>query len=185
MKINHPAPTIRVPALMNGNLTYLSSADLLGRCLALCFLPPLRLLECLMLERQSPKFHEQESLLLGVVSEASFISGPWHKRLWPGGLILLSDPLGRLSRSYGITGLNAPTRSHSFAIDAKGILRYHLVHDLNEPGMRALLEILKASQGPELNRSETRSRHTEYKKLVAGSEGGHLTCAVQDDESQS
>jgi alkyl hydroperoxide reductase subunit AhpC len=182
MKINQPALTIRVPALMSGNMSYLRTADFHGRSLALCFLPPLGLLECLMLERHSLKFHEQGSLLLGVISEAAFFSGPWHRRLWPRGLTLVSDPLGRLSRSYGVTSLNTPTRCHSFAIDPKGILRYHLVHDLNEPAMGALLEIVRASQVPELNRSETHSRHTEYKKLVARSEGGSPNYALQDSE---
>jgi alkyl hydroperoxide reductase subunit AhpC len=168
MKINHPVPTIRVPAVTAGKLTYLSTADLHGRSLALCFLSPLGLLECLMLERQSLKFHEQDSLLVGVVSEAFFFSGPWDRRFWPRGLILLSDPLGRLSRKYGITRLNAATRCHSFAIDSNGLLRYHLVHDLNEPGMAALREILKANQEPMLERSVTGSRPAESQNLVGG-----------------
>jgi hypothetical protein len=41
MEINQPAPVVRVPALMDGNLTYLSTADLHAGCVALCFLPPL------------------------------------------------------------------------------------------------------------------------------------------------
>jgi alkyl hydroperoxide reductase subunit AhpC len=165
MNMNQPAPAIRIPALMDGNLTYLSTADLHGRCLALCFLPPLRFLECLTLERQCPKFHERDSLFLGVVSEACFFSGPWHRRLWPGGLLLLGDPLGRLSRHYGITGRHALTRCQSFLIDPAGILYYHLVHDFNEQGITALLEILTASQVPALNRSVTGSRHREYQNL--------------------
>jgi alkyl hydroperoxide reductase subunit AhpC len=142
MKMNQPAPVIRVPALMNGNLTYLSTADLYARCVALCFLPTFGHLEWLLLERRAAEFHAQESVLVGVISENLILSGPWHRRIWPCGLTLVCDPLGRLSRSYGLIGRHAVTRCHSFAIDPQGILRYHLVHDLTDSGTRALLEMV-------------------------------------------
>jgi len=145
MKIGRPSPPFRLPALVEGTLTYLDSARFKGRCVALCFLPPLGLLESAVLERYSPIFDQQKADLLGIVPENAFFSGTWHRWIWPNGLILLSDPLGRLSRSFGVSHRPAPSRCQSFVIDPEGILRYHLVHDLNGRGMRALLEILKAT----------------------------------------
>ena len=160
MKINQPAPVIRVPALMDGTLTYLSTADLHTGCVALCFLPNFGNLQWLVLERSAAEFQAQDSLLVGVISEDLILSGPWHRKLWPGGLTLVSDPLRRLARSYGLIGHHAVTRCHSFVIDPQRILRYHLVHDLNDSGFRALLEM--ASCDPDTGIQGVTKRQAAY-----------------------
>ncbi len=139
-----PAPRFRVPVLVGGTLTYLDSACLRGRSVTLCFLPPLGLLERAVLERHVQDFEDEKAFFLGVVDEGAFFFGPWQRDPWLRGLTLTGDPLGRLSRSFGISHRQSPARCQSFVIDPKGILRYHLVQDLNGRGMSALLEILKA-----------------------------------------
>lgn len=146
IRIGYPVPNFRVPALAEGTLTYFDRTGIKGCCLVLSFLPPLGLLEFSTLARYAQSFDQEKAVFAGVVSEGSFFDGPWQRRCWPQGLILLSDPLGRLSRSYGVGSISAVTRCQSFVIDPEGILRYHLVHDLNGRGMAALLEILKVSQ---------------------------------------
>jgi alkyl hydroperoxide reductase subunit AhpC len=157
MKINQPAPVIRVPALMGGTLSYLSTADLHSGSVALCFLPLFGDLQWLMLERSTAEFQAQDSALVGVISEEVILSRPWHRKLWPAGLTLVSDPLMRLARSYGLICHQAVTRCHSFVIDPQGIVRYHLVHDLNDSGFRAVLEM--ASCDPDSGIQRVTKRH--------------------------
>ena len=145
-KIGHPIPHFRALALVGGNLILLESVRLRGGCIVLCFLPPLGLFERTALERHVRAFEEEQAVFLGVVDEGALFFGPWQKDLWPRGLTLTADPLGRLSRSFGVSRYQPRARCQSFVIDAEGFLRYHLVHDLNGRGMGALLEILKASQ---------------------------------------
>ena len=146
MTIGLPAPHFRVPALVAGNLLLLDSARLRERCFILCFLPPLGLCERTILERRIRDFEDEKTSFLGVVDEGALFFGPWQKDLWPRGLTLTADPLRRLSRSFGVSRYQAADRCRSFVIDATGTLRYHLVHELNDRGMNAVLEILKASQ---------------------------------------
>lgn len=160
-KIGRPAPPFRVPALVGGNLIHLDSARLRGRCLALCFLPSLGLLERGILEYHAQTFERENIHFLGVMPEGTFFSGPWQRGVWPEGLTPVSDPLGRLSRSFGVSRRPLTSRCQSFVIDKNGLLRYHLVHDLNGRGMSALLEILKTSKAPDPKRSAISNRHLE------------------------
>jgi alkyl hydroperoxide reductase subunit AhpC len=146
VKIGHPVPHFRAPALAGGNLLLLDSTGLRGRSFTLCFLPPLGLLERAALEHRVQDFEAENAFFLGVVDEGALFFGSWQKDLWPRGLTLTADPLGRLSRSFGVSRYQATDRCRSFVIDATGALRYHLVHELNDRGMNAALEILKASQ---------------------------------------
>jgi alkyl hydroperoxide reductase subunit AhpC len=148
MKMNHPAPRVRVPALVGGTLTYLDLAHFKGGSIALCFLPEIGLLERAVLGYYMPHFEQEKAVVLGVVPEATFFQGPWQRGAWPTELILLSDPLGLLSRTYGVPRALPPGRYHGFVIDPDGLLRYHLVHDLNGRGVSALLEIVKACRTP-------------------------------------
>jgi alkyl hydroperoxide reductase subunit AhpC len=160
-KIGLPAPHFRVPALVKGNLIHLDSVRLRRRCLALCFLPRLGLLERGILEYHAQTFERENAHFLGVMAEGAFFSSPWQRGVWPGGLTPVSDPLGRLSRSFGVPRRPFTTRCQSFIIDTEGFLRYHLVHDLNGRGMSALLEILKTSKAPDPKRSAISNRHLE------------------------
>jgi alkyl hydroperoxide reductase subunit AhpC len=158
MRMNHPAPRVRVPALVGGILTYLDLAHFRGGSIALCFLPQIGLLERAVLEYHIPRFEQEKAVVLGVVPETTFFQGPWQRGVWPTGLALLSDPLGLLSRTYGAPRALPCYRCHCFIIDPDGIFRYHLIHDLNGSAMSALLEILKACSAP--GRPVTRMRGT-------------------------
>jgi alkyl hydroperoxide reductase subunit AhpC len=154
MKMNEHAPQVRVPALVDGTLTYLDCARFRGLGVALSFLPAIGPLERSMLEYHASSFEREKAVFLGVVPESTFIVGPWHRVVWPKRLVLLSDPLGRLSKSYGVPRTLPSGRCHSFVIDHEGILRYRLVHDVNERGMNALLETLKACVSAKTPKSE-------------------------------
>jgi len=146
---------------IGGALIQIDSTRFLGQYCTVSFLPPYGLLECVLLQLQAGKFEGNNTVLLGVMTEPALFSGPWHRIMSPNGLVAVGDLLGRLARSFGVVRRPAPTKCQSFVIDPEGIVRYHLAHDLNQRGVAALLEILKASQVPELRRSLTNSRQTE------------------------
>ena len=177
MKIGCPAPHFRAPALVEGALTFFDSAHGRGRRGALAFLPTLGLLEGAVLEYQAASFEQVKAALFAVVPERTFLAGPWQREIWPRGLTLLSDPLGRLSRYYGVPQPLSSGRCHSFVMDQESSLRYHLVHDLNGRGMSALLEILKAcrsgkSSRPDAPRSVIPDRDKRVQPLLATSTQG-------------
>ena len=176
-KIGHPVPHFRAPALVGGNLLLLDSTSLRGRSFTLCFLPPLGLLERAVLERRVQDFEAEKAFFLGVVDEGALFFGPWQKDPWPRGLTLTADPLGQLSRSFGMPRYQPPARCQSCVVDALGILRYHLVHDLNGRGMSALLEILKACRSgktpqSDAPRSVIQDRDERVQPLLATSTQG-------------
>jgi peroxiredoxin 2/4 len=163
--IGSRAPHFRVPALVGGALIHFDSTRFRGQYCTVSFLPPFGLWECALLQLQAQKFEEKNAVLLGVMTEPALFAGPWHLGMCPNGLTAVSDPLGRLARSFGVLRRPAPTKCQSFVLDPEGILRYHLVHDLNELGIGALLEIIEASQVPDLKRSVNSSRHTDCQNL--------------------
>jgi alkyl hydroperoxide reductase subunit AhpC len=145
---------------VDGTLTYLDCARFRGLGVALSFLPAIGPLERSMLEYHASSFEREKAVFLGVVPESTFIWGPWQRVIWPKRFVLLSDPLGRLSKSYGVPRTLPSGRCHSFVIDPDGILRYHLVHDLNGRAMSALLEVLKACRTPERPATSAREAAT-------------------------
>ncbi len=128
-RIGERAPRFRVPALIGGALTYIDSAQFQGRWTALCFVPYVGLVETAFLDHQANTFAQINTVTVRIP--------------------LLTDPLGRLHRFFGVTVAQMPVRCQTFLIDPDGIIRFHLVHDLNGRGMDALLEIIGAGQGQE------------------------------------
>jgi alkyl hydroperoxide reductase subunit AhpC len=64
---------------------------------------------------------------------------------------IVGDPLRRLQRLYGGPTTHSSWRARTFLIDPDGILRFHLLHSLNERGMAALIELLQAFQDQEIS----------------------------------
>lgn len=148
--IDRKHPPFRIPAWMEGNLTYADSNDFAGRWLALSFVHSLGLLETLFLDRQRPRVSQLGTTWLIIPPET------WSFAQLPPGTLeavrisIMTDPLGRLHRGYGITQMVPPGRCQSWLIDPDGIVRFHLVHDLNGRGLSAFLELLEACQGWEV-----------------------------------
>lgn len=145
-RIGERAPRFRVPVLMNGTLVYMDSARFQGRWVALCFLPYVGLVETAFLDHQAERFAQIDTALFIVNSGTR----PLH-RLWIGGtakprILLLTDPLDRLHRSFGIAATHRPARCQTVLIDREGILRFHLIHDFNDRGLDALQEVVTLSR---------------------------------------
>lgn len=146
LHIGQRAPRFRVPALRDGALTYLDSAGLHGRWVVLCCLPRLSPVEATIVARQAETFARYGAELLAVAPEDDALRRPWLSRLGLLSVPILVDPVRRLRRAYGLIPDQVSTRCRTFLIDPDGLLRFHLVHDLNGRGLSAVTEILRLFQ---------------------------------------
>lgn len=167
--IGKPAPSFRAPALVAGTLSYLDSTQFAGRWTALCFLPYVGIVEPDFLDQQTNNLDRIDTTLLIVSSGAR----PLH-RMWIGDtakprLPLLTDPLGRLHRSFGVTAAQLPVRCQTFLIDRAGLLRFHLVHDFTDRGLGALHEIVTLSQAQDTGRVAARDTIADAREEVMNS----------------
>ncbi|MEX2493521.1 MAG: redoxin domain-containing protein [Nitrospirales bacterium] len=146
MPVGCPIPRIRVPALTNGNLVTLDISQFKGQWVTLCCPSHFGLVECLFLDRYRKEWEQQGALLLGLVSGTYPFHEPWIQQVPRLGLPLLSDPLGRVCRALKLSKLQELGRCHSLIINPRGIVEYHLIHDLSVRGMNAISEIFLLSK---------------------------------------
>lgn len=144
--IGDPMPRFRAPALAAGRLTYLDSAQLIGRWTALCFLPYVSIVDPDFLDRQADHLDRFDTTLLIVSSGTRPLHRLWLDRPTRPRTPLLYDPLNRLHRAFGVAQGQTPVRCRTFLIDHAGILRSHLVHDFTDRGLAVLQEKLAMYQ---------------------------------------
>lgn len=138
--------SIRVPALIQGELTALDFPPLGGRWSALCFPSTFGLVESVFLDRQTGVFEREDAALFDVVPSEGTIRESWCRQFGTLRIPLLADPLRRLRKAFGLEAPDSSTRCQSLLLDPTGVYRFHLTHDLNGRGMSALLEIVRASR---------------------------------------
>lgn len=131
-------PPFSRPALQNGALKYLDFSALYGRWVVLCCLPRLNLVEATIVSCQAEKLTPDGADFLAVALEDRALHRLWLSRLGMLQVPILVDPLLWLHRSYGVVLGQASTRCRTFFIDPDGLLRFHLVHDLNGRGLSAV-----------------------------------------------
>lgn len=147
MRIGHSAiPRMRVPALLKGQMILFDSTSLQGHWSIIARLPPFEFGEAIFLNQFQRTVQKDGAMLLG---------------LWPFGELfldarlpkakilripLLADPLQRLRRVLGLAEKPFTNRCQSYVIDPQGVIRYHLVHQLNWRGLSFLIEILNHCQ---------------------------------------
>ena len=150
-RIGEQALTFRVPAVVEGEVTYIDPDEFLGQWVVLSFVPGLGQSERVLWDEQGKDMEELGAALLlvpvetpALYLERSLRSGRVH-------FTIVGDPLGRLQRLYGGPTTHSSGRARTFLIDPDGILRFHLLHSLNERGMAALMELLQAFQDQEIS----------------------------------
>lgn len=152
-----------VPALVEGQLSYLCGTRYLGQLVAICFVPPVGLIPAECLDRQAGRFQEIDTVLL-IVSPRGW---PLH-RLWSPHSVkprtpVLADPCGRLHRSFGVAATEPSPCCHTFLVQREGTFRLALTHDFSESGLENLRQIVVRSRlqaaGTVIN--QERSRHIE------------------------
>ncbi len=147
MKIGHSTiPRMRVPALLKGKMTLFDLASLQGRWSMICSLPPFEFGEAVFLNQYHRTVQQKGATLLGMLSCTDPFPDPNLPKIKVLRIPLLADPLQRLRRKFGLDGKPCSNRCQSFILDPQGIIRYHLVHQLNWRGLSFLMEILKHCQ---------------------------------------
>jgi hypothetical protein len=137
---------MRIPALLKGNLILLDLGNLRGKWSIICCLPPFDFGEAVFLNQYHRTIQKEGAVLLGMLSCGAPILDPNLPKTKALRIPLLTDPLQRLHRILGLSGRPSSNRCQSFLFDPQGIMRYHLVHQLNWRGMSFLVEILKHCQ---------------------------------------
>jgi len=153
IQIGAPSPSFRLPAMVDGRLTFVDLAQFRTQWVVLCFIPRLELVEAVFLDRHVDGFLKQGISLLAVSPKQELLHEGWINQFGSLRVPIVADPLRRLHRRYRIGATEASPRCQTFLIDPEGLLRFHLVHDLNDRGMSAILEILRTNRTQDAQRS--------------------------------
>jgi alkyl hydroperoxide reductase subunit AhpC len=149
-RIGQRALTFRLPAIVDGTLTYIHPQQFEGQWVALCFVPHLGRVEIDLLNRQGKDLEELGSVLLVVPLESRACE---RQRSIDCDLVhcfVVGDPSGRLRRLYGGVTTQSLGRGRTFLIDPEGVLRFHMTHSLSERGMAVVREVIQAHQDEEI-----------------------------------
>ncbi len=143
VSIGKPVPRLRRTAVVKGEYRLLEPATISDRWVALCFLASLRTEDLACLNSQATLFARAGAVLLGVVSDRILLEPGYHRELQDVTVPLLTDPLNRLHRAYGMSRESA--KASTFLIGPTRILRHHIVHELTTWDMEALRGLLTRS----------------------------------------
>ncbi len=136
-------PPIRVPGLVNGKIVAFNLSEFSGQWITLCCPSQFGLVESLFLDQYRQEWERQGARLLGLIPGTHPFHESWIRQVTTLGLILLGDPLGRVSRALRIANPQRQPRCQSLIINPRGRVEYHLIHDLNGRGMSAMSEIFQ------------------------------------------
>lgn len=142
VSIGKPVPRLRLTAVVKGDYQHLDPSAVADRWLVLCFPASLGAVDLLCLDRQASCFARAGAVLLGVVSDELLLQPAAHRMLQNVTVPLLTDPLNRLHRSYGIARRASSGKANTFVIDPDRILKHHIIHELTTWNMEALYRLL-------------------------------------------
>jgi len=147
MRIGHSTiPCMRVPALLKGQMILFDLASLQGQWSIICRLPPFEFGEAIVLNQFQRTVQKESAMLLDMLPFGYLFLDSRLPNAKILRIPLLADPLQRLRRIFGLTGEPFTNRCQSYVIDPQGVIRYHLVHQLNWRGLSFLIEILNYCQ---------------------------------------
>jgi alkyl hydroperoxide reductase subunit AhpC len=135
-----------VPALVGKQLSYLHGRQLMGRLVALCFLPYAGLLSVDEIDRHAARFQQVGATLLIVSSGARPLHQLWIDQPEKPWTPVLADPGGQLHRSFDVAYTQSSSRCRTFVIDRQGILRLRVSHDFVGGDLEALRKIVGLNQ---------------------------------------
>ncbi|MET0515031.1 MAG: redoxin domain-containing protein [Nitrospiraceae bacterium] len=145
VRVGWSVPRVRLNAVIEGEYTVMEPAALADRWLALCFLPLLQPADVRCLSRQAGSFAREGAMLLVLLPDEILQDPEQRLKFQKLTVPLLTDPLNRLHRAYGIR--RPPSlKAITFLIDPQRILRHHVVHDLNMWSMDSLRGLMNFNQ---------------------------------------
>ena len=134
------------PALVRREFIYLRGKHLLGRLVALCFLPSRGQIAVDQMDRQAQRFQGIKVSLVLVGPGAHPLHQLWVGQVEKPWTAVMSDPCGRLHRSFGVAESVPTLRCHTFVIDQGGILRLRVTHDFVDRDLETLRRIIGLNQ---------------------------------------
>lgn len=149
-RIVEPALTFRLPAIVDGALTYLDPRQFEGQWVVLCFVPHLGRVEIDLLDRLGKDLEELGTVLLVVSLEPRALEREQCLQLGMVHFAVVGDPSGRLQRFYGGVTTQSWGLGRTFLIDPDGFLQFHLAHSLSERGMEVVMEVVQSHQDQEI-----------------------------------
>lgn len=145
MKIGMKAPTVRVPYIYKGQITFLSLAESHKNQFALCCLSNLTENDAWFLESQAQNFEQSDSDFGVLVSTDQVLGSGWVRSLQDFSLRLYIDPISRLRRAIHLSSSLRSPRVETLIFDQNKCLRFRLIHDLNLKGFSSVLEIINSN----------------------------------------
>lgn len=138
VRIGRSVPRIRLNTVIKGEYTIMDPTAIADRWLALCFVSVLLPADVSCLNSQAASFAREGAVLLAVLPDEILLDPAQHRVFQILRVPLVTDPLNRLHRAYGIPRHPVSLKAKTFLIDPERLLRHHVVHDLTMWSMDSL-----------------------------------------------
>lgn len=144
MKLNEKTMLdFRVPALVGGQLKYLSGKQFSGRLLVMCFLPDQGIIAAAeTLDEQADRFEQVNAEFLIVGSDACLHHPLWQDREKRHRATVLADPCHRIHRMFGIASDSVASRCLTVLLDEEGIVRLRWRHHFSNSDLQAIRDLI-------------------------------------------
>lgn len=166
--LNDPVPRLHLLVFARGQYMRLDPSSLSGRWIALCFPGPLhaRAIQCLNVQAEA--LAREGAVMLLTLSDARLL------RLASRGVLpaftapIMTDPLNRLHRAYGVQPRSPLSQPATFLSDPNRILRLEIPHVLDDKDIEAVRCVMRVQ-----------SNNTQSADSMLSSQKGdrHVMCA--------
>ena len=156
IQVSRAAPDFEAEAVIDDKFENVKLSDYGGKWVVLFFWPLDFTFVCptevTAFSNRTDEFSKLNAQILGASTDSKFTHLAWTEKIGKINYPMLSDITKRLSRDYGVLIEDQGIALRGlFIIDPDGILRYHVVHDLNiGRNVDEVLRVLKALQTGEL-----------------------------------
>jgi hypothetical protein len=168
ISLGNPVPRLPLLAFVRGQYMRLDPSALSGRWIALCFPGPLHAEAIQCLNVQAEALALEGAVMLLTLSDARLLRlagrGVLAKLTAP----IMTDPLNRLHRSYGVQPRSPFSQPATFLTDPDRILRLEIHHSLGDEDIEALRCVMRVQS----------DNHQSANRMLLSQKGDrHVMCA--------
>lgn len=157
----------RVPALVGGEVRYLSGKQFRGRVIVMCCLPDQGIIAAAeTLDDQTERFREVDAELLIVGSDASLHHQLWQDRERRRCATVLADPCRRLHRMFGLASGSSGSQCRTLLLDEAGIVRLRWRHDFSSSELQAIRNLVVLNRFSFSEPTEAWEGSTDFRREV-------------------
>ena len=143
VSLNNPVPRLSLLAFVRGQYMPLGSSYISARWLALCFPGSLHTAAIQGLNLQANALAQEGVVMLLTLSDTRLLRMASREDLQKFTVPIVTDPLNRIHRSYGIQRRPPFSQPTTFLIDPDRILRLEIDHALNDLDLVVLRETMR------------------------------------------